>query len=299
MASRAEENGGATGPALFAGPGQALRFMPRSLSFIRRTRLVNALLSGWPVVVGTGSWVEAHLVARLGMANRAPNLRGCGINANEVWDLVQEVLLEGGQPPLVVLLDSLEDDQAQCLIHDLRGLDCGLQILLLVEHDHWLSEEALQNCQAQAIVHVHSFGSGTVIRALQALRRGQTFLDPLLVKRLQKAESFGLSSREEQVLQRLARGLTNKQIAHEQEIAATTVRDYVSSLCRKLGARNRTLVVSRAISLGLVRAHAMADVKNGASKAQAPAGAKTSASAESDSIDGPQLSERGEANSRE
>ena len=56
----------------------------------------------------------------------------------------------------------------------------------------------------------------------------------------------------EQVLEGLARGWTNKQIAQEIEIAATTVRDYVGTLCRKLDAANRTEALSRAIALGLV-----------------------------------------------
>ena len=50
--------------------------------------------------------------------------------------------------------------------------------------------------------------------------------------------------RERQVLQGLVRGLSNKQIALEAEIAATTVRDYVAALCRKLGAANRTQVAA-------------------------------------------------------
>jgi len=55
------------------------------------------------------------------------------------------------------------------------------------------------------------------------------------------------------VLEGLTRGFSNKQLAEQHEIAATTVRDYVGSLCRKLGAANRTEAASRGIALGLVR----------------------------------------------
>ena len=65
--------------------------------------------------------------------------------------------------------------------------------------------------------------------------------------------AVSLSGRERQVLQGLARGLTNKQIAEQAEIAATTVRDYVGNLFQKLEAANRTQVVSRAIALGLLQ----------------------------------------------
>ena len=241
-------------PLLLPETDESLRFVPRSPGFLRRTRLVNGFLGGWSIVIGTGSWLEGHLVARLGMATRQPNLRGCGINAKEVWDLVQQELrLEPNKAPLVVLTDSFEADQGRELMQRLRQRRQSLQILLLVQDDQWLTAEALADCQAQAIVHVQSFGTGTLIRALQALRRGQTFLDPRLQARLQEPGGIALNGRERQTLAGLARGLTNKQIAQEHEIAATTVRDYVSSLCRKLGVNNRTQVVSRAIALGLTR----------------------------------------------
>ena len=230
----------------------ALRFVPTSPGFIRRTRLVNALLGGWPIVAGTGSWLEAHLVARLALVARVPNLCGSGINEQEVWDLVRQQAAEGREM-LVVLTDSIAADQGRRLIRRLRRSRARVLILLLVHQDHWLTAEALAKWQAHAIVHVESFGSSTLIRALQALRHGQTFLDPRLQERLQQQAAIALSGREQQVLAGLSRGLTNKAIALESGIAATTVRDYVSSLIRKLGVSNRTEVLIRALDLGLIR----------------------------------------------
>ncbi|MFM7550456.1 MAG: LuxR C-terminal-related transcriptional regulator [Cyanobacteriota bacterium] len=231
--------------------GDRLRFVPASEGFQRRNRLADALLSHWTLVAGGGSWLEAHLAARLGRALGLPNLLGCGIDAAEVWELVAQVPPE--QPLLVLLSDSIAADQGRSLIARLRRQRPGLQVLLLVQHEPWLSAEALEGMQAQAIVHVESFGSGTLIRALQALRHGQTFLDPRLRERLQQQAAITLSGREQQVLAGLSRGLTNRAIALESGIAATTVRDYVSSLIRKLGAGNRTEVLSRALDLGLIR----------------------------------------------
>ncbi len=236
-----QELGGEPNPRLllFAAPGETHRFLPPSRAFKRRTRLVNSLLGSWPIVFGSGSWLEAHLVARLAMASRQPNLRGCGITEQEVWDLVQQELeRDNASAPLVVLCDSLAADQGWGLTQRLRGLSPALQVIVLVQNDQWITAACLNDCQAQAIVHAESFGTGVVIRALQALRRGQTYRD--------------LRIRERQVLQGLVRGLSNKQIAQEAEIATTTARDYVSRLCRRLGAANRTQVVTRAIGLGLV-----------------------------------------------
>ena len=241
-------------PLLFAAPGESRRFLPSSRAFLRRTRLVNSLLGGWPIVFGSGSWLEAHLVARLALASRQPNLRGCGITEQEVWDLVQQELEQGNlRTPLVVICDSLAADHGQALTRRLLSSSEALQIILVVQNDQWLTAASLADCQAQAIVHGESFGTGVVIRALQALRRRQTYVDPRLHERLNNTAAVQLNGRERQVMQGLIRGLSNNQIAQEAEIASTTVRDYVSRLCRRLGAANRTQVVSQAIALGLVQ----------------------------------------------
>jgi DNA-binding NarL/FixJ family response regulator len=186
-----------------------------------------------------------------GWGGPVPNVCGCGVNEREVWDLVKQQR-QLGKEPLVMLTDSIAADQGRKLMRRLMQGRKNQQILLLVEDDHWLSAEALAECRAQAIVHVESFGSGTLIRALQALRRGGNYLDPRLQKRLQKA-AITLTGREQQMLEGLSRSLTNKAIAKETGIAATTVRDYLSQVSRKLGASNRTDALARAAALGLVR----------------------------------------------
>jgi len=223
-----QPSGGEANPRLlhFAAPGETHRFLPGSRAFLRRTRLVNSLLGGWPIVFGSGSWLEAHLVTRLAVASRQPNLRGCGITEQEVWDLVGQELKEGNRgAPLVVLCDSLGADQGRALTQRLRNLNPAVQILVLVQNDEWLTAATLADCQAQAIVHAESFGTGVVIRALQALRRGQTYRDPRIRERLDNTLALQLTGRERQVLQGLVRGLSNKQIAQEAEIATTTARD--------------------------------------------------------------------------
>lgn len=241
------------GQLLFAATGDAHRFLPGSRAFRRRTRLVNSLLGGWPIVFGSGSLLEAHLVTRLAVASRQPNLRGCGISEQEVWDLVQQELGQGKLgPPLVVVCDSLSADQGRALTRRLRDLSQALKVILLVQNEQWITATSLSECQAQAIVHAESFGTGVVIRALQALRRGHTYRDPRILEQLNNTRAMTLTGRERQVLMGLVRGLSNKQIAQEAEIASTTVRDYVSRLCRRLGADNRTQLLSRAFALGLV-----------------------------------------------
>ena len=61
-----------------------------------------------------------------------------------------------------------------------------------------------------------------------------------------------LTPREVQVLELLAEGLPNKAIAVRLSISDQTVKFHVSSISGKLGAKNRTDAVRRAVRRGLI-----------------------------------------------
>ncbi len=63
-----------------------------------------------------------------------------------------------------------------------------------------------------------------------------------------------LTSREQDVLSRLFEGLQNKEIARELNIEEITVKLHLTSVYRKLGARNRVHAVRKAYELGLMTA---------------------------------------------
>jgi DNA-binding NarL/FixJ family response regulator len=64
--------------------------------------------------------------------------------------------------------------------------------------------------------------------------------------------AMGLSDRERSVLELMASGSTNPEIAAELHLSPHTVKEHTSSVYRKLGVRNRTEAVQRAQRLGLV-----------------------------------------------
>jgi two-component system response regulator DesR len=64
-------------------------------------------------------------------------------------------------------------------------------------------------------------------------------------------ETAALSSREREVLDLIARGSTNREIAAALHLSPHTIHEHTSSLYRKLGARNRADAVQRAHRAGL------------------------------------------------
>jgi DNA-binding NarL/FixJ family response regulator len=64
---------------------------------------------------------------------------------------------------------------------------------------------------------------------------------------------LGISERELEVLEHLAAGRSNKEIAQRLEVSPNTVKTHVAKLFEKLGARRRTQAILRARELGVLR----------------------------------------------
>ena len=71
-------------------------------------------------------------------------------------------------------------------------------------------------------------------------------------ERQDRSGVLGLSEREREVLNLMAAGLTNPEIAATLHLSPHTVKEHTSSLYRKLEVRNRTEAVQRAQRLGLL-----------------------------------------------
>ena len=76
--------------------------------------------------------------------------------------------------------------------------------------------------------------------------RGMTVFEPS-----SEPADMGLSTREREVLELIADGATNREIADALFLSPHTVKEYTSSLYRKLNVRNRAEAASRAEQLGL------------------------------------------------
>ncbi|HZD56776.1 MAG TPA: response regulator transcription factor [Anaerolineales bacterium] len=104
-----------------------------------------------------------------------------------------------------------------------------------------------------------------IFNAIRIVSQGGSLLQPVVAKKLiqrvaevnQREQNKGLieslTLREEEVLQLLARGMTNKEIASELVITERTVKFHVSSILRKMEKGNRTEAVRTAVELGLVK----------------------------------------------
>lgn len=94
-----------------------------------------------------------------------------------------------------------------------------------------------------------------IFRAIRVAHSGGTLLEPVVASRLLRHvrdAPVALTPREEDVLRMVARGLSNKAIAHTLFVSERTAKFHVSSILSKLGASNRTQAVAIARRRGLV-----------------------------------------------
>lgn len=98
--------------------------------------------------------------------------------------------------------------------------------------------------------------SAALIEAVRAAHAGLSVVPPGLVSRWSPSRVVAapprLLPREREVLELLARGHTNAQIAAKLFVSASTVKIHVAALMRKLDAENRTSLAARAHVLGLI-----------------------------------------------
>lgn len=87
-----------------------------------------------------------------------------------------------------------------------------------------------------------------IASAVRMVGLGRTVFEPH-----DRPSTLGLSERERAVLELMASGSTNPEIASELHLSRHTIKEHTSSLYRKLGVRNRTEAVQRAQRIGMLK----------------------------------------------
>lgn len=161
-----------------------------------------------------------------------------------------------------VLLVTAEAVSLPALRHALADHENSLALLLLADTPQAASGLPSLPLRAWGILPLDS-SAEELLAAISALYEGllvgapnllQPAFSRALLSSVEESDALTepLTERESQVLQLLARGLANKQIAAALGISEHTVKFHVSSIYTKLGASNRTEAVRSGVQRGLV-----------------------------------------------
>jgi DNA-binding NarL/FixJ family response regulator len=92
-----------------------------------------------------------------------------------------------------------------------------------------------------------------LLDTIRAVHAGQKRIPPEVAAELaEHATDEALSSREIAVLQLIAAGNANKEVAAQLSIAEDTVKSHVTNILAKLGANDRTHAVTLALKRGII-----------------------------------------------
>lgn len=165
--------------------------------------------------------------------------------------------------PDIILLDfHMPDMSGLDVLKALKELDIhSRSIMLTVADDRKTLLECIQ-FGAEGYILKDS-DTVDIVSAIREVKRGESYIDKRLVKLLVETftdhddknkddSKFGeLTERELDVLKSISEGMTNKEVAQALFLSEKTVKNYASSLFRKLGVKDRVQATLYAINNNL------------------------------------------------
>jgi DNA-binding NarL/FixJ family response regulator len=199
--------------------------------------------------------VDDHPLLRDGVVNTlqaaAMDVVGVGASASDATRLVDK------HSPDIMLLDiSMPGGGVEAVRAITRSHPKIMTIMLTVSERE---DDVIAAMEAGARAYVLKGICGPeLIATIRAVSRGETYITPQIAARVlakmqrrtnpgsatrAKVAEIELTYREEQIMNQVAQGLTNKEIALKFSLSEKTVKHYMTSVLQKLQVRNRVEAV--------------------------------------------------------
>jgi len=160
--------------------------------------------------------------------------------------------------PQVAILDvRLPDGSGVEVCREIRSSHPEIYCVMLTSYAD--DEALLAAIMAGAAGYVlKQVGSADLVESVRRVGAGESLIDPVLMERVaerlrsgpkEDARLASLTPQERRILDLIADGKTNRQIAEDMYLAEKTVKNYVSNLLAKLGMERRTQAATFAARL--------------------------------------------------
>jgi len=205
---------------------------------------------------------DDHTLVRAGIRGLLANLAGIEVvgEAGEGYEALR--LAETLQPDVLLLDISLPGMNGLEVATRLMKLDAAIHVVILSMH---VSEEyVLQALRAGASGYLLKASAVSELElAIRAVVRGDTYLSPAVSKRVVDdyvSRTSGaadplaaLTPRQREILQLVAEGHTNKEVAQRLGLSYRTVETHRNQLMKRLGVTDLPGLVRFAVRVGLIR----------------------------------------------
>jgi DNA-binding NarL/FixJ family response regulator len=170
-----------------------------------------------------------------------------------------------GRPSLVMMDVTLPDMPGADLCRAIKRAAPDIDVLVLTACEDNASVFGAVSAGASGYI-LKDITPDNLVRAIHAVRRGQTMVHPGIARRMLDKLSLitrdknggvvlegKLTEREAEILVEVAKGLTNKEIAHKLFLSESTVKSRLRGIFNKIKAHDRAQATAYAIRGGYVR----------------------------------------------
>ena len=193
--------------------------------------------------------IDDHPLFREGVAASLANtvvieVVGQGGDADQAIQISQDLL------PDVLLLDISLPGGGIEATREIARLCPYIKVIMLTASENEQHVSSALEAGARGYI-LKGIGASELVRTIQAIHQGESYVTPQLAARLLsmmkkpaaapsgEADLPALTKREEQILDGVAEGKTNKEIARILNISEKTVKHYMTNIMHKLQVRNR------------------------------------------------------------
>lgn len=180
----------------------------------------------------------------------------------EAGDGAQAIAIFKAAKPDVVLMDlAMPGTDGVQAIEGMRAFDSDARVVVLTAYD--TDERILRAVEAGARGYLlKGAPRDEIFRAVRVVNLGGSLLEPAVAGKLLNrvgdilrggTPEEELTPREQDVLNLMARGFRNKEIAFDLHITERTVKFHANAIYRKLDVGGRTEAVSKALQKGMVK----------------------------------------------
>lgn len=196
---------------------------------------------------------DDHTVVRIGLTaliESQPDLEVVGDADNGVAAVREAVRLQPDVVVMDLMMPRMDGVEATA---ELRRKVPSAKVVILTSYS-----------TADGIAHAIDAGAvgaltktaddSSLLSAIRIVAGGGRFISPRIARMLQESPPVPtLTGKQREILESMARGLSNIDIARQLDISPTVVREHITTILEKIGAANRTEAVAIALRKQLLQ----------------------------------------------
>ena len=219
-------------------------------------RLLDTRAARWSMPirvlsVGDDPLVHEGVRALLGSEN---DMELVGEVASSEFDGIQFASL---LPAVVLMGTDISGHESVRAIARLQAFDPGVRVIVIASRGGDLRTRRAIDAGAHGCLLLSNV-RGALAQAIRTVASGRRFIDgDSALQLMQSRAQEDLKSREVQVLELVAAGKANKEIAYELSTTEGTVKNYIKKILGKLHASDRTHAVVIGIARGIIEVRAL------------------------------------------